>query len=947
MASNGFRINLRALGGLRVQTADGRELSAIIAQPKRLALLLYLSVVPGPHRRDVLVALFWPELSAIRARGALRKALQFLRHELGDTVLVWRGAQELLLDRTLLRCDVVEFRAAAEEGRALDALALYGGDLAPGLFVAGALGFEQWLDSERARLRELAAREARAAREQCTRLGDSTLALDYARRAVTLAPDDERTWRELIALLDGFGDRAGALQTYDALVRRLAAEYETEPAPETTRLIESVRKRVDALAPSPSTAETVGAGEFDRRLPHSHVRPQRRVRVLAALVGAVALAFVGAVGWMRHAHTSAAWARNVALPEVLRLADAERYADALALLAEVEQRLPADPLARSLEQAVAFRTSITSEPTGATVAIRDFSAEGSAFTELGRTPIAGALVPYGSLHWRLTAAGFDTLEFVTERHTRLPELVFTLSASGAAPRGMVLVPAGAYEMGNVAPVHLPAYWIDRFEVTNEAFERFVADGAYETPNVWRHSIQDSSGRVLDWVEAMSAFRDATGRPGPATWSLGTYPAGRGREPVGGVSWYEAVAYCEHMGKSLPTMYHWHNAAQIEFLDVRRHSNLAGSGPVPVGSRPSLNNFGAYDMAGNVKEWVWNAVAGRRYILGGDWTEPSYKFADLDALPPAIRRSTHGFRCAKYIEQPAAALLEPLTLPTRDFAAERPVDEDEFRRVRRFYDYYAAPLAAAIDSVDDRSPHWRIEYVSFDAAYDGERVAAYLFLPKSAPPPYQTVVWFPSGNAPYTTSRSPEDLEWFSTLVRTGRAVIYPIYDGMHGGRPRERSAGNSEHAWRDAVIHWSKDLGRSIDYLETRPDIDTERIAYFGFSMGGVLGPIMTAVEPRIRVTVLLGGGLWMRISPPEAEPLNFAPRVKVPVLMINGREDFYFDVERSQRHLFLQLGTPPTEKRHVVFDGGHLAPKEAAVRETLAWLDRYLGPIPRQSGDR
>jgi len=142
------------------------------------------------------------------------------------------------------------------------------------------------------------------------------------------------------------------------------------------------------------------------------------------------------------------------------------------------------------------------------------------------------------------------------------------------------------------------------------------------------------------------------------------------------------------------------------------------------------------------------------------------------------------------------------------------------------------------------------------------------------------------------------------------------------------------------VIAWSKDLGRSIDYLETRPDIDASKIAYQGRSWGGAMGSVLPAVEDRIKACVLVVPGFNLQKSLPEVDELNFAPRVKVPVLMLNGRFDFVFPPQASQEPMFRLLGTPKQHKRHVVYDTGHNIPESELIKETLNWLDRYLGSV-------
>ena len=148
------------------------------------------------------------------------------------------------------------------------------------------------------------------------------------------------------------------------------------------------------------------------------------------------------------------------------------------------------------------------------------------------------------------------------------------------------------------------------------------------------------------------------------------------------------------------------------------------------------------------------------------------------------------------------------------------------------------------------------------------------------------------------------------------------------------------NAERDLTIAWSKELGRSIDYLETRRDIDAGRIAYYGFSVGAVAGPILTALEPRFKASILLGGGVVDVPRAAEVEPIDFAPRVHVPTLMISGRQDFARPVETLQRPLFSMLGTPPDQKRLALFEGGHIPRLQDIIREMLDWLDRYLGAV-------
>src|SRR3989454_1410507 len=215
-------VEFRILGALNLLSADGHELKVILAQPKRVALLAYLAAATPRrlHRRDSLIALFWPELDQEHARAALRQALHGLRQELGEGVLVSRGDEEVGLDVERLRCDVVEFERATKEGRLADALELYRGELLEGFFIRGAVGFEQWLEDQRARLRSVALRSATSLAEQRRGDGDLTESANWTRRGLAIPPFDQPTLRRLIPTLHPLRGRAAAPDRYSAVTQR-------------------------------------------------------------------------------------------------------------------------------------------------------------------------------------------------------------------------------------------------------------------------------------------------------------------------------------------------------------------------------------------------------------------------------------------------------------------------------------------------------------------------------------------------------------------------------------------------------------------------------------------------------------------------------------------------------------------------------------------------------
>ncbi len=230
----------------------------------------------------------------------------------------------------------------------------------------------------------------------------------------------------------------------------------------------------------------------------------------------------------------------------------------------------------------------------------------------------------------------------------------------------------------------------------------------------------------------------------------------------------------------------------------------------------------------------------------------------------------------------------------------------------------------------------MEKVSFAAAYGGERIPALLFLPKNARPPFQTVIYCPPGSALFLPSIDKVGGRDFDFLVRSGRAVLFPVYQQTY---QRRRQLKFGPNVVRQVLTQRTLDIRRALDYLDGRADVDHGRVAYYALSMGADLGAMVGSVETRLRTLVLVATGLDEEL-PPDVDALNFAPRVRMPVLMINGRYDFTAPYQTSQVPLFRLLGTPDKDKRHAVFESGHVPPWPDVVRETLDWLDRYLGPV-------
>ena len=664
----------------------------------------------------------------------------------------------------------------------------------------------------------------------------------------------------------------------------------------------------------------------------------RRRLILAGVVGLVLVA--GAAWAMTSRSRQERRLRDVAIPEIQRLAEIAVVDSAWMLAKRAELIAPDDSVLNAVWPSFTTKVIFRTYPEGATV-FRTWYGDSTAWEVVGTTPTDSVRIPNGVSRYRVEKPGYRTVMLAAAPGLLRNQLI-SLDAESAPDSGMVRV-VGAKDLGagviglDHEEATLDDFRIDRHEVTNRRYKAFVDAGGYRNREFWEHAFV-REGRKLTWDEAMALLKDRTGRPGPATWEAGAPPRGQDNVPVGGISWYEASAFAKFEGKHLPTVFHWARAAGIGMAQyIVPGSNFERDGPAEVSRFAGMSPFGTFDMGGNVREWCSNAVGSKRYILGGGWSDEEYQFTDAYAHDPFDRSAINGMRLVKF--KPGANLtlaMRPLIVAERDFPKETPVPAIVYESYRRMYDYDPTPLHAKIESRDTTPADWILERVSFAAAYGGERVPALLYLPKRHRGRYQTIIIFPGSGALQARSSAAINTRNFDFIIKSGRAVIHPVYKSTYERGDSLRSDyADPTNFYRDHVLMWAKDLRRSIDYLDTRADIDTSRIGYYGVSWGGYLGGIMPAVEPRIRTAVLYVAGLERERGKPEVEPINHLPRITIPVLMLNGKHDHFFPIESSQKPFFQLLGTSPDRKRHVIYDGGHNVPREKLIGETLDWLDK------------
>ena len=713
----------------------------------------------------------------------------------------------------------------------------------------------------------------------------------------------------------------------------------------------------------PSVAEFLSAArsvhaELTQQIvrgPASHTQATRSHTSRLAF-GAITVVVAGGLGvfWFANRGVDDRWAREEAIPQAVQLAAQENYTAAFELAEQAAEIVPDDPTLVSLWSEISIPVSLQTTPPGAEIYVRDYADVDGGERLVGTTPLVDTLVPMGAKRWELRKEGFETVFLAAPPdYWQLPLAVrgfdsVVLDEEGGLPPTMVRVPGGPVPawLTGIDPYSNSAvigeFLIDRYEVTNAQYKEFIDASGYEDRQYWLHEFW-SDGQMLGRDDAMARFVDATGRQGPSTWELGDYPDGEDDYPVTGISWYEAAAYAEFAGKQLPTVLHWVRAAETRlFSFLLPLSNLEGNAPLPVGSSDAISTFGVHDMAGNVREWCWNSSGDRRFILGGGWNDPAYVFTYANVQSPLDRSQTNGVRLVRNLdsEDVLEAVRGPIEPLTRDYAEEHPVADEVFEIYQEQFAYDRTEFNAVAEALPSNSDDWVGERVTLDAAYGSERLMVDVYLPVGFSPPYQAVVVFPGSNAIFESSNPPPG-PFDDFVPRSGRALVKPVVKGTY-----ERSEGLLS-TWPDESVryagyltNWVRDFSRTIDYLETRPDIDIDGLAYYGISWGGRKGAIIPAVEDRFKAAVLYSGGLASGRARPEADQINYVSRVTIPTLMLNGIYDPIEPVEAAQRPMFDLLGTPEPDKRWVQYEVGHVLPRNDVIRETLDWLDKYLGPV-------
>ncbi|HCK91118.1 MAG TPA: hypothetical protein DHW54_08030 [Gemmatimonadetes bacterium] len=690
-----------------------------------------------------------------------------------------------------------------------------------------------------------------------------------------------------------------------------------------------------------------------------------RKRLVWATVSVAALALTGYLGGVY------LWVNRTALPELSEAVSGDDNLGAWRVADRIRGVFPLfDIIPNELKTFEAPPILLETNPAGAEVHWRGYEDIEAPWISLGQTPIQGVSLPATRLSVRIEMEGYAPL-FLNDANPSLQfsnvppdfsglfggeQAAFDLVPEEDVPAEMVYVPAGQFVpaiLGSgVSAIPVEAFLIDKSEVSNLEFKEFVDAGGYSNPSLWSNLEFNFEGELVDWEDASNLMVDATGQPGPATWEFGSYKPGTDDHPVTGISWYEATAYAQFRGKSLPTLTHWARAAYPPseiaaslMPSLVGTSNFDREALHPVGSEQGGGAYGSIHQTGNAREWILNEWGQGGMTLGGSYREPTYWATQRVAQPHFSRSDLNGVRLVKLLDpQDAASFSDPIPRTTASNIPTEPMSDETYEVISAQFAYSPANLEPEIIAVDDSDNQWIRETVRINTGYSTEPMEFLIYVPKGFDPPYQPVMFSPGSNA-YSILTPLTDFDpavyLLDFLPVSGRALVIPAFDGSYERKSTDLSTvaqtpAAASRALAERRVHWRIDLGRLIDYFTLRPDLDQEKVIYLGFSYGASGFLASVPFEARIKNNIFISGG--------GAATNSYVNRIVRPTLMLNGSGDYVFPIT-SQESLFDRLGTPAEDKRHVIMSAGHFPlPRNQMVGEISDWLNKYLGQ-PVRSG--
>ena len=638
------------------------------------------------------------------------------------------------------------------------------------------------------------------------------------------------------------------------------------------------------------------------------------------------------------------------LPRIAAAIDARDNMLAFVEINELLRLHPQNPILKLYLDKCSRLIAVASEPPGAQLHVQ--YASDTTWVHLGETPLDSIRVPQvdqDPFHLRLSR-GAHTYHIPPGHSgkydlTGLDEAIAGFAFMSGRDDRIMWFPG--IDLGQVS---FGPFWISKTEVSNTEYQEFVNEDGYGNPAYWDLPAT-IDGTELSFAQAAKTFTGKFGKPGPANWSYGRFPTEQGELPVTGISWFEARAYARYRKMQLPNVYQWLVAARLSHTGILpdiSNSNLKSASLRKATDTRDMNFHGIRNMAGNVKEWATNPQGegiDRLSILGGAYYDNTYNFNDYYSASPLDRSIGNGIRLVRAVDQDTPDSLDekPIIHIKRDILSEEDVSDEVFEVYRAQFDYPPYPIDAKVELVEGNGSEYLVERFEMAPPYDNdEPLHGYLIYLKEGELKRKPVINFPGAGASlYSDSDAnivQRHIKHNDYLLREGYAIVNPVYFSTYNRRKTLRTWwANETDLYKDSIIKIGKDFRRTIDYLETRDDMDVRNLTYMGRSWGSLMSNTLLAVDKRVRSAFVIVGGLQLPRAKREIDPALFIRRVRTPILHITGKLDGIFEYESSQIPMQKLLGTPKKDQKMIVLeDVGHGIPRDTIIANHLAWIRKY-----------
>ena len=533
--------------------------------------------------------------------------------------------------------------------------------------------------------------------------------------------------------------------------------------------------------------------------------------------------------------------------------------------------------------------------------------------------------------------------------------IFSLQYKNKTPEGYIFKNSVKNERMffpccDLGEVDIEAFAISKYEVSNREFKEFVDGGGYENSDFWDFPII-IKGKKYTYENTISNFIDKFGKFGPANWSYGQFPSGRGNFPVSHISWFEARAYAKFKGRKLPNLFQWLYSAKLSGWDLIQLPNL---------DKVNFNNYGTVEIdeqikgsklipniAGNIREWATNPDNNKNYsILGGSYNDDTYAFNSYYSTSPFERSKENGMRLV-YPFSEGNKFMDTLTInfdknKVRNFELEKDVSDEVFQYYKSQFDFEDYPLEVKLRVIPTLDSSYVLEKFEMETPYKSdEKLTGYIFYNRKFKSNLKPIIEFPNARSLFfddDKSLYNDVMQWNKFLLDEGFAIVHPVYHSTFSRKKTLKSWWpNKTDEYKESIIKIGKDFKRSIDYIESRKELDISKLSYQGSSFGSVSANFLLAIDDRVKSASIFVGGLMLQESKKEIEPHIYLRRIKSPILHIVGKLDGVFDYEKSFKPWNELVGTPAKDKKIVILENtGHALPKDSIIKYQLEFLKKY-----------